>query len=123
MFFGKKICQNSRKKWSNRILCSLKNRNLARNESLTGHSSCATKNFWNFFMKICSSHLYASFDSFSPKLVNCSRHSESLNIRKNFEIDDIYLRRQLMSIFRHTLKTHCASNNGPILAQKVPKEA
>ena len=28
-----------------------------------------------------------------------------------------------LSIFKHTLKTHCTSNNWPILAQKVPKEA
>ena len=31
---------------------------------------------------------------FASKLVNYSRHSESLNIRKNSEIDDIFLRRQ-----------------------------
>ena len=32
---------------------------------------------------------------FAFKLVNYWRHSESLNIRKNSEIDDIFLRRQL----------------------------
>ena len=41
---------------------------------------------------------------FVPKLVNYSRHSESLNIRKNSKIDDIFLRRQLIVDFQTYFK-------------------
>ena len=37
---------------------------------------------------------------FASKLVNSSHHSESLNIRKNSEIDDILLRRQVIVDFQ-----------------------
>ena len=43
---------------------------------------------------------------FASKLVNQSRHSESLNIQKNSK-----------------LTTRCATNDSPISTQKVPKEA
>ena len=40
----------------------------------------------------------------ASKLVNYSRHSESLNIRKNSEIDDIFLRRQQIVNFQTYFK-------------------
>ena len=42
--------------------------------------------------------------SFASILVTYSRHSESLNIRKNSEIDDIFLRRQLFVDFQTYFK-------------------
>ena len=50
-------------------------------------------------------------------------HSESLNIRKNYEIGDIFLLEQRFVDFQNTSKTHGASNNWPISVQKVLKEA
>ena len=41
---------------------------------------------------------------FAPKLVNCSQHSESLNIRKNCEISDIFLRWQRFVDFQTYFK-------------------
>ena len=41
---------------------------------------------------------------FASKLVNYWRHSESLNIRKNSKIDDIFLRRQLIVDFQTYFK-------------------
>ena len=41
---------------------------------------------------------------FASKLVNFSRHSESLKVRKNSEIDDIFLRSQRFVDFQ----THSA---------------
>ena len=41
---------------------------------------------------------------FASKLVNYSRHSESLNLQKNSEIDDIFLQRQLIVDFQTYFK-------------------
>ena len=54
--------------------------------------------------EVCSPHLYASFGIFASQLVNYLLHSESLNIRKNSEIDDIFLRRQLIVDFQTYFK-------------------
>ena len=50
--------------------------------------------FQKMFIEVGSSHLYASFGTFC----------ESLNIRKNSEIDDIFLRRQLIVDFQTYFK-------------------
>ena len=81
-------------------------------EYLTGDCSCIKKIFlkkllWRFVVHI-STILLAPFAS---KLVNFSRQGESFNIRNNSEIDDIFLRRQLIIDFRTYSKTYCASNN------------
>ena len=41
---------------------------------------------------------------FASRLVNYSRHSETLNIRKNSKIDDIFLRRQPIVDFQTYFK-------------------
>ena len=55
---------------------------------------------------------------FTSKFVNYSRLSKSWNKRKNSEVDDIFLRWEQVQTCS---KTHCASNNWPILSQTVPK--
>ena len=86
----------------------------------TLHHMYVINNFWlptvhlqqNIFEKLLLkliAHIFALLLApFASKLINYLRHSESLYIRKNSEIDDL-------SISKHTSKTHCASNNGPIL--------
>ena len=54
------------------------------NEFLTANCSCKTKYFWK--------NSYRRYASFAFKLLNYSRHIESLSNRKNSEIDDIFHR-------------------------------
>ena len=72
----------------------------------------------------CSPHLYAFFWHFLRSNWSIIRGTVSIwtfeGIPKSttFPFDDSDL-----SISKHTLKTHCVSNNWPIWAQKVSKEA
>ena len=85
------------------------------NEFLTAHSSYTTKYFVAHIFTI----LLAPFAS---KLVNYSRHSETLNFRKNSKSTTFFLRNSDLTIFKHFSMSHCASNNSPIWTQKVSKE-
>ena len=62
---------------------------------------------------------------FTPKLINYSRQSKSLNIWKNCEIAYIFLRwqRSICLIFKLIWKTQYAKKIWIICVQKVPKEA
>ena len=51
---------------------------------------------------------------FTSKLVNYSRHSETLNFRKNSKSTTFSFENSDLSIFQLFSKTHCASNNWPI---------
>ena len=53
--------------------------------------------------------------SFASPLVNYSGHSKAFKIKKNSEIDDIFL--LILAIFKHF-----ASNDLPIWKQKVPNK-
>ena len=59
---------------------------------------------------------------FASKLVNYSRHSESLNIRKNSEIDDIFLRRQLIVDFQTYFMTQIINQFWRKMCQKKRKD-
>ena len=81
----------------------------------------------NSFIKVYSSHLYASFGTFCVKIGQLFaaqwvwqwvfKHLEDTKSTTiSFDSSDL-------SIVKHTSKTHWTSNNWPILTQKVPKEA
>ena len=72
----------------------------AMNEFLTAQSSCTTKYLKKTLLEIGSPLLYAFLAPFASNLGNYSRHSESLNVRKNSEIDNIFLRRRLIVDFQ-----------------------
>ena len=69
-------------------------------------------------------HIFALLlASFASKLVNYSSHSETWNFRKNSRSTSFSFENSDIIVFKHFSKTQCASNNGPIWTQKVPKEA
>ena len=61
--------------------------------------------------------------AFASKFVNYSRHSETLNFRKNSKSTSFSFENSNFTVFKHFSKTHCASKNWPFWTQKVPKEA
>ena len=67
------------------------------------------KYFWkSYYRSLFVFHIFTLLLAyFASKLVNYSRHSDPLNIRRTFSFDSSDL-----SISKHsTLKTHCASNS------------
>ena len=60
---------------------------------------------------------------FASKFVNQSRHSETLNFRKNSKLTSFSFENSDFTVFKHFSKTHCASQNWPVWTQKGPKEA
>ena len=75
-----------------------------------------------FLQKLVAHIVMLLLAPFSFKFVNHSRHSETLNFWKNPNSTSFSFDCSNLTIFKHTSKTHCASNNWPILTQKVPKE-
>ena len=77
--------------------------------------------FENNLIKVCTSHLYASFDTICVQISQLFaarwifKHSKEFRNRRHFPSSNL-------SIFKHTSKSHCASKNLPIWAQLVPKE-
>ena len=60
---------------------------------------------------------------FASKMVNYSKHSETLNFRKNLKLTTFSFENSDLTVFKHFSKSHCASNNWPMWTKKVPKEA
>ena len=84
--------------------------------------------FEKLFKKLVSNIFTLLLTPFAFKLVNYSRHSargESLNIRKNSKIDDIFLRRQLIvnfqTYFKDSLCLQILTNFGVKCAQRSVK--
>ena len=88
------------------------------NECLPAHSLFKLNIYEKTLLKVVSLHL-----RFFWHLLRPNRRCESLNIRKNPEIGDISFENNDLSMFKHSSKAHCDSNNRPIWTQKVPKEA
>ena len=80
-----------------------------------------------FFAKLLEKYVGHIFTlllaPFASKLVNYSRHSETLNFRKNSKLRTFSFENRDLTVFQHFSKAHCASNKWPIWMQKVPKEA
>ena len=84
--------------------------------------SFSTATVHNIFGKtlteVCSPHLYTSFGTFCVQIGQYFaaqwffKHLEEWRNRRHFPLKTA----TYLSIFKHTLMTHCASNNGPILA-------
>ena len=121
------VCTETRK--SKNLLYSIHIRpnTYVPNDFLTATHSCTAKYFWKKLCKKFVVHIFTLLlASFAFNLVNYSRHSESLNIRKNSEIDDIFLRWRRFVDFQTHFKDSlcgCALNKWPLWAQKMPKEA
>ena len=66
-------------------------------------------------IEVCSSHIYASFGNYCVQIGQLFEVQWDFKLTEKIEIDDIFLRRQLIVDFQTYSKTHCASNNWPIL--------
>ena len=77
------------------------------------------KIFLEKLLQKCVVHIFTLLLAlFTSKLVNYSRHSETLNLWKNSKSTTFYFENSHFIIL-----THSASNNWQIWTQKVPKEA
>ena len=73
------------------------------NGSLTAHSSCTIKDFWNL-TKDSSSHLYASFGTFWVQIGQLFEVQWDFKLWEEFEIDVIFLWKQRFDRFQTFFK-------------------